>query len=617
MKEMTKILLVGVNAKYIHSNLAIRSLQAYVRQQEGIEIPLMEFSINQPLDLILSEIVAKQPALLGISCYIWNEELVQKLVVAIKKILPRTLIVLGGPEVSYTSCETLNRYPADIVVIGEGETTFLELVRAYQGAPATPDFGGIGGIAVRTPAGICQTPSAPPLPLAKLPFVYGEGETLADLTHRIIYFEASRGCPFSCSYCLSGQAGLVRSLPLPQVYEALDFFLTHRVRQVKFVDRTFNAKPAEALAIWEYLAEHDNGYSNFHFEISASRLDLASIAFLQTVRVGLFQFEMGVQSTHADTLRAIRRSDDLKPLKQIMPVLRQNQNIHLHLDLIVGLPLEGYEQFATSFEDVFALGPHQLQIGFLKLLKGSSIREEADRYGIVAHHHAPYEVLYTEELSYEQVVLLKIVAQMVDIFHNSGRFQYTMAYLQGLFQTVFACYEALALFYQKREDHLRPHTKLSHYDLLHDFFCSLEAKKGDHQTFCYLVKLDLCRHEKVKTLPTWLSEYTLFADYRSQIYAFYEQEENRARYLSSYGDCNVKQLYRQAHIEVFPFDPMKSLDLSAQTPNERASDPHTAILFDYHSRDLIGNATTHRITLPTTNKESRWISNNNQTTEKK
>lgn len=593
-----QVRLVAINAKYIHSNLAIRSICAYVRQEAGIDIPLMEFSINQPLELMLSQIMAESPDLLGISCYLWNEELVRKLVVSIKKIRPQTVIVLGGPAVCYTAEKTLANCPADIVVTGEGEALFLALVRAYHENPTTPDFSGIAGTVCRTAFGEVSTLPAEPatlVPLSSLPFVY-EQDTLNDLSHRILYFEASRGCPFCCTYCLSGQGNSVRFLPLPQVCQALDFFLKHRVRQVKFVDRTFNANPNDAYLIWEYLATQDQGETNFHFEIGASLLDDRSIALLQTVRAGLFQFEIGVQSTHPPTLRAIRRKEDLPTLKRVMPALLQRQNIHLHLDLIVGLPLEGYEQFSRSFEEVFSLAPHQLQIGFLKLLPGSALRAQADQYGIVAEDHPPYEVLYTDVMSYEEIVRLKIVAQMVETFHNTGRFQDAMGYLQQLFPTVFLCYEAMARFYQDRDEHLRPHTKLFQYELLHGFFCSLN--RGEHSIFCGLLKLDLYRHEKAKTLPSFLSAYDLFPAYRSQIYAFYEQAENRSRYLSAYADRTVKQLYRQAHLEVFPFDPLVVRNQRWPSDPQEIPAVHTAILFDYERRDLLGNATIHKVTLP-------------------
>lgn len=574
-----RILLAGINAKYIHTNLAIRSLRQYAQADGAANIMMAEFTINQSLEQILSELVSAQPDVLGVSCYIWNYEMVRKLVPEFKKILPATLVCLGGPEVSYHPAEVLQQTHADVVVIGEGEQTFCRLLRAYQ---LQYSLQTVDGICYRTSTGIRATPPAAPLDLAQLPFVYEQEDRLP--AHQILYFESMRGCPFRCTYCLSGNTKeQVRFLPLEHVCRAMQFFLDHRVRQVKLVDRTFNCIKSYAMAVWRYLAAHDNGYTNFHFEIAGELLDDQMLAFLQDLRAGMVQLEIGVQSTNPETLAAIRRNYRADKLRSVVDRLLEGNNIHLHLDLIAGLPLESYAQFAQSFEAVFALAPHQLQIGFLKLLRGSAVREQQDLYGIVCADYAPYEVLYTAAISYQELQRLKIIAQMVELFHNSNRFIHLETYLQSLFSTAFAFYESLAGFYRAHGYHLRPHTKMGYYTILHEFFIWVD--QGDLQTFRQMATLDLYSHEKLPTPPEWLAKSNDESD-RERIYQFYQIEHNLDTYLPQYRGLTTKQIYRQAHIEIFSVNPWTGIS------------GITAVLFNYKQRDLVGNATMHVVTLP-------------------
>ena len=576
---MTTSLLVGINAKYIHSNLAIRSIRDYGKQHFNLSIELAEYTINQQPDFILAQIYQNMPKILGFSCYIWNYELIKRLVSELKKLLPDTFIFLGGPEVTYDPEQVLSSTKADCVVIGEGEKSCGELIRALlTGKPLST----VAGIAFRESGKVSLTPSGPPLSMSELPFVYDQ-ENLSDLEHRIIYYESSRGCPFRCQYCLSGEGNQVRFLPLSEVYRHLDFFLAHNVRQVKFVDRTFNCNKQYAMSIWKYLQEHDNGVTNFHFEIAAELLDEDTIAFLQTIRKGFFQFEIGVQSTNPKTLEHIQRITKIDLLRDIIKKLQKNQNIHLHLDLIIGLPYEGYQRFGKSFDDVYALSPDQLQVGFLKLLKGSGLYRNREKYGIVSSDYAPYEVLYTDDLSYAELLKLKMVEEMVEVYYNSNRFRLLLSYLTSFYSSPFRFFEGLASFYQKEGHHLRAHSNLEYYTILYQYFRTI--RKGSKEQFQQYALFDLYSHEKAKRLPEWLDN-SAQEIYKKRIYRFYENKDNILRYLPQYAQMDEKQIYRSAHIQVFHASPF--------TGEKKV----TPVLFNYKNCDLLGNAAHTVIELP-------------------
>ncbi|WP_195542696.1 B12-binding domain-containing radical SAM protein [Massiliimalia timonensis] len=564
-----KTLLVGINAKYIHSNLAIRYLKEYAQSRGVSGICLAEFTINQRPEQILPEIFKECPDVIGFSCYIWNFSIVCRLAAELKKVLPQAFIFFGGPEVSYNAAQVLERTSADLVVHGEGEETVFRLLQALE---SKAPLQSIPGIACWVEGSISENPDMPPISMDDLPFVY---HNMTELEHKIIYFESSRGCPFSCQYCLSCNDHNVRFMSLPKVFRALDFFLSQKVRQVKFVDRTFNCDKQYAMSIWQYLAEHDNGITNFHFEIAAELLDGEILSFLKTVRRGQFQFEIGVQSTYPPTLKAIRRITKLSLLRHIVGELKQGDNIHLHLDLIIGLPLESYEQFQQSFNDVYSLSPDQLQVGFLKLLKGSGLYETASQYGIVCSEFPPYEVLYTRELPYEKLLKLKMLEEMVETYYNSGRFQQLISYLVGLFPTPFDCFEALASFYEEQGYHLVSHSNVEYYTILYRFFQTLN--RGDSTRFQWLAKHDLYSHEKAKKIPEWLT-VSLEPEYRGCIYRFFDDPDKVANYLPQLSGTETKLICRQAHIEVFP------------SPEQEAE--RVAVLYSYRQRDLLGNAQT-------------------------
>lgn len=571
-----KTLLVGINAKFIHSNLAIRYLKYYAEQKLNLHINTREFTINHQLKFILREIVKEKPDVLGFSCYIWNYELIKKLVYELKKLMPETLIILGGPEVSYDSRQVIKATRCDVVVCGEGELPFTKLLERLSKSESYTD---IEGIACCDQYKIVRNAPGKPIPLDEIPFVYHDFDKLEN---RIIYYESTRGCPFRCQYCLSSDSGGVRFLSLERIFHDLSIFLNANVRQVKFVDRTFNCNKQHAMAIWQYIMEHDNGYTNFHFEIAAELLDRSIIDYLMHARKGLFQFEIGVQSVNDDTLKAIKRRTDTTKLTQVIQHLQRGKNIHLHLDLIAGLPYEGYHSFMRSFNYVYELHPDQLQLGFLKLLKGSGLYKDAAKYGLVYTNYAPYEILKTNWLSYEEILKLQMIEEMVEQYYNSNRYQLLVRYLCSFFTSPFHFYEALAEYYESNNLHMLSHSNLETYTILWDFFQAQNI--GDPETFQWYALFDLYSHEKAKKLPEWLI-VSLKENYHDAIYAFFDKRENVEKYLSEYLDLDTKQILRSAHIEVFPFNPIT---------NEEGITP---ILFNYRNCDILGNAKYHMITL--------------------
>lgn len=580
-----KVLLVGINAKFIHSNLAIRSLKYYAQERLAIPIDLMEFTINQQLGDILREIFLYEPEVLGISCYIWNYELVRKLIPELKALLPQCRILIGGPEVSFEPQEALTETGCDLVLCGEGEATFCELLRRLS---CGEEYDSLPGVASLDRNHGIPNPPAPPPDMDALPFVYGtDWELLRD---RIVYYEASRGCPFSCQYCLSGNDKRVRFRSLELVLRDLDCFLQAKVRQVKFVDRTFNCDKAYAMAIWKHLSEQDNGITNFHFELAAELLDGEMIAWLNTVRKGLFQFEIGVQSTNPETLAAIRRVTLPEKLTPIVQGLLQGENIHLHMDLIAGLPYESYQRFGESFDYVYSLRPAQLQLGFLKLLKGSGLRKDREKYQLRCSCSAPYEVTQSPHLNYRELLRLKMLAEMVELYYNSHRFDAEEQYLTALFTDVngqrtspFSCYEALGDFYAAEKYHQAPHSKLEYYTILRKFLQYMGL--GDLAHFEWLAKFDIYHQEKAKKLPDWLM-VSEKERYRDVIFRWFADWENRRQYLPEYEELDTRQLIRAAHIEVFPFHPLTGVPCQ------------TALLFHYRRTDLNGLAEVTEICLP-------------------
>ena len=560
-----KFLLAALNAKYIHSNLALRYLSRFQNNNQKHHVETMEFTINQRLDFIAEELFRKQPDVVLFSCYIWNVEMLRQLCPILKKIMPDCVIGFGGPEVSYESETFLRENPAvDFVMRGEGELVFTKYLEHLDaGNPAT--LGEIESLTYRQGEEIFSTPQMHPMDLALLPFPYEDD--FSDVQNQIIYYESSRGCPYHCGYCLSSVENGVRFVPLDKVLPDLQKFLDKNVPQVKFIDRTFNCKKSHAMAIWKYLHEHDNGVTNFHFEITADLIDQETIDFLKTVRKGLFQFEIGVQSTNPQTIRAINRNVDFAALSEIVQQIKDGGNIHQHLDLIAGLPYEDYDSFGCSFNDVYALHPEQLQLGFLKVLKGSMLHQKQKEFEIVYHDTAPYEVLTTHELPYADTLRLKYVEEMVETYYNSGRFLHTLAYLVPLYESPFAFFEALSQFWIRENYHYLGVSRMGLFDVLWRFV--EQNPKVDKRKLQWEMKFDIALHEKPKKLPAWLT-VTNEEQWHDKVFAFYGNPALWQKCLPHYK--SNKEAIRQTHLEVFGDEKQK------------------AVLFDYGKRDLLGNA---------------------------
>lgn len=566
MAERKHILLAAINAKYIHSNLAVYSLKAYAKKYQN-QIGLAEYTINQNPDDILKGIYRDHPEVLCISCYIWNISYVRNLIREVHKVLPDTAIWLGGPEVSYDARKVLEEHPEVTGVMkGEGEVTFLELAGFYL--EGISELAKIEGITYRDGDQIQENPWRGITDLSTIPFVYKD---LKKFENRIIYYESSRGCPFSCSYCLSSIDKKLRFRDLELVKEELQFFLDHNVPQVKFVDRTFNCKHDHAMAIWKYLIAHDNGITNFHFEVAADLLNEEEIALIRTMRPGMIQLEIGVQSTNPDTIREIHRKMDFSQVSEVVTRVQEGHNVHQHLDLIAGLPYEDYDSFGKSFCDVYQLRPQQLQLGFLKVLKGSFMYQAAPEYGCVCQSREPYEVLYTRWLPYDDVLRLKLVEEMVEVYYNSNQFGKTLRAIEKLFDNPFALYEALGAFYDKKGYMDIPHTRIRRYEILQEF---LQEYVDEEQMEYYrqLMICDLYARENMKTRPAWAKDLKA---YKRDIREFYLKEEETHEYLPEYEGYDEKQLARMTHLEQMDYDP----DTGVREP--------CWILFDYRSRDVL------------------------------
>lgn len=569
-----KIILTAINAKYIHSNLAIYSLKAYAKKYAE-HISLAEYTINQQLDEILMDIYKQKPDVLCFSCYIWNISYVETLIREIHKILPNLPIWLGGPEVSYDSEEVLRRFPEVTgVVKGEGEETFLELATYYVERKKQEYLQEIKGISYRTQDGeIVENAWREIMDLSKVPFVY---EDMTEFRNKIIYYETSRGCPFSCSYCLSSVDKCLRFRDLELVKKELQFFLDNEVPQVKFVDRTFNCKHDHALSIWKYLAEHDNGITNFHFEISADLLNEEELEFLGKMREGLVQLEIGVQSTNPKTIGEIKRTMRFDKVADAVKKVNMGRNIHQHLDLIAGLPYEDYESFGKSFNDVYALAPEQLQLGFLKVLKGSYMEEHTKEYGLVYKSLPPYEVLYTKWLSYEDVLKLKRIEEMVEIYYNSGQFSYTLEHLVGEFATPFTFFEVLGEYYEDHAFHMVSHSRITRYEILLGFIEKYVSERVE--LYREWLVFDLYLRENIKSRPVFAGENTVDKEWLSE---FYEKESKEHTYLQGYEKYDKRQLRKMTHIEKFTYDVLGN-----------GTKKDTVILFDYQNRSKLNYQAT-------------------------
>ena len=588
-----KVLLAAINAKYIHSNLGIYSLKTYGEKMlkewglaEQAEISLAEYTINHQMEQILQDIYKRKPDVIGFSCYIWNISYVKVILADIKKVLPDVKIWAGGPEVSYHGEAFLKEEPAvDLVMMGEGEITFAHFLTALLEGE---DLKQVPGLMVRNADGtFTDTGFRQVMDMSQIPFPYAFMD-MKELEHRIIYYESSRGCPFSCAYCLSSIDKKLRFRSLDLVLPELEWFLQAKVPQVKFVDRTFNCKKSHAMAIWQYIRDHDNGVTNFHFEIAADLLDKDELDLLSTMRPGLVQLEIGVQSTNEKTLEAIRRKTDIEEIREITETINSWHNIHQHLDLIAGLPWEDLESFKKSFNDVYEMEPEQLQLGFLKVLKGSYMEELIPDCDLLYSAAPPYEVLCTKWLSYGDVLELKDIEEMTEVHYNSRQFTCTLKELEKEFDTPYEMFSFMAGYYNKNHLFGISHSRIARYEILWKIIQERLEKNGKCETqgkpenggvsekleqYRDLLMTDLYLRENVKSRPTFARD---LSDSKDFVREFFQREEKTPEHLSGYEGYDSRQMAKMAHLE-----PLRD---------------GTYLLFDYKKRDPLSyNARTVRV----------------------
>ena len=588
-----KVLLAAINAKYIHSNLGIYSLKTYGEKMlkewglaEQAEISLAEYTINHQMEQILQDIYKRKPDVIGFSCYIWNISYVKMILADIKKVLPDVKIWAGGPEVSYHGEAFLKEEPAvDLVMMGEGEITFAHFLKALLEGE---DLKQVPGLMVRNADGtFTNTGFRQVMDMSQIPFPYAFMD-MKELEHRIIYYESSRGCPFSCAYCLSSIDKKLRFRSLDLVLPELEWFLQAKVPQVKFVDRTFNCKKSYAMAIWQYIRDHDNGVTNFHFEIAADLLDKDELDLLSTMRPGLVQLEIGVQSTNEKTLEAIRRKTDIEEIREITETINSWHNIHQHLDLIAGLPWEDLESFKKSFNDVYEMEPEQLQLGFLKVLKGSYMEELIPDCDLLYSAAPPYEVLCTKWLSYGDVLELKDIEEMTEVHYNSRQFTCTLKELEKEFDTPYEMLSFMAGYYNKNHLFGISHSRIARYEILWKIIQERLEKNGKCETqamaenvniseklelYRDLLMTDLYLRENVKSRPTFARDLSSSKDF---VREFFQKEEKTPEHLSGYEGYDSRQMAKMAHLE-----PLRD---------------GTYLLFDYKKRDPLSyNARTVRV----------------------
>lgn len=561
---MNKFLLVAINSKYIHSNLAVYCLKAATAYSDKVYI--RKFTINNQLEDILKNIYLEKPDVIGISCYIWNINYVKELLPELNKVLPGVKIWLGGPEVSYNTEEYAGRYENVAGVIkGEGEAVFKELMDCYMEG-REKDIPFIPGITTVSDGKIIDNPCTLVYDMSDsvMPY-YAAGYKEDDYKNKIIYYESSRGCPFSCSYCLSSVDKHLRFRNTELVLTDLKVFLDNKVALVKFVDRTFNCNREHSRKILRFIRDNDNGITSFHFEIAADILEDEDIRIMNSLRPGLIQLEIGVQSTNQDTIKAIHRVMNLDKLRNNVAAIRKCRNIHMHLDLIAGLPYEDINSFRKSFNDIYDMKPDNLQLGFLKLLHGSLMREEKDKYGIVARDIPPYEVLYTKYLSYDDILKLKQVEKVLDMYYNSNMFVLSVRYLSGSFDDSFAMYELLSECFERRYSDGSLPSRNGKFELLYDFAGDY-LNEHDMMVFGEMLRFDMYLRDNVKSLP--------------ECFAFNKDESLRAKKYSG-----EHKLTKAEHIEIFKINPVEYRD------NGNVVCGDTVIYFDYLIRDYDNNAT--------------------------
>ena len=563
MIETMKILLNAINAKYIHSNLAVYSLRAYAKEYRE-HIRLLEYTINNRVEEILEGIYKEHADVICFSCYIWNIAYVKELIEELKKLCPSTPIWVGGPEVSYEVETLLAENPGiDGVFIGEGEHTFKKVCRCYIEAEESEreeELLRVPGIAYRKrDKTVAFTGMAEPVDMSAIPFCY---EDMEQFKNKIIYYESSRGCPFSCSYCLSSIDKKMRFRDIELVKKELGFFIEQEVPQVKFVDRTFNCSHTHAMEIWRFIKEKDLGKTNFHFEVAADLLTEEELEYIAGMRPGLIQLEIGVQSTNDVTIQEIHRTMDLEKLKAVVRRIQAPGNIHQHLDLIAGLPYEDYQTFRKSFDEIYDLKPEQLQLGFLKVLKGSYMFEHAREYGLIYQSKPPYEVMKTNWLSFDEVLKIKQVEEMLEVYYNSHQYEVTMKILEQFFDSGFEMFQKMGEFYEMQGYFHLKHTRIRRCEILLEF-----AKEyvTDMRMLEQSLTFDLYYRENMKSRPAFATDLEPYKEISRKV-------------------CKKG---KQSHLEPFtyrfPTEQERSIEKLPESCNEYF------VLFDYEHRNPLTN----------------------------
>ncbi|KDR96029.1 Radical SAM superfamily enzyme YgiQ, UPF0313 family [Peptoclostridium litorale DSM 5388] len=544
------VLLVAINSKFVHTNLAVRYLEKACYDIADVDI--LENSINTDKNIVLKNIYLKKPDIICFSCYIWNIDYMLEIAGNIKKVMPEVHILFGGPEVSFDPEKImLENSFIDLVLSGEGEESLRELIMCMKGRG---DYESIDGLTFRKREDVVK--NAPRELINDMGSVRSPYEDMdeGEYKDKIIYYESSRGCPFNCQYCMSSTIRGVRNFPLERVKKELKEFVDANVKQVKFVDRTFNANRDRTLEMIAFLKENDNGYTNFHFEVAAHIMDDELIRALSDSRRGLFQIEIGIQSTNPNTLAEICRSQDFGRIRHVVGTIAKCQKVHQHVDLIAGLPYEGYESFARSFDDVFSIGADHVQLGFLKLLKGSPIREnQISKHGYEFSSKPPYEILSNKYIGFGEILRLKEIEEILELYWNSRGFSKSCTYVIENFysESPFRFFEDFSRYWSDRGYFEVGHSRNALYEMFSGFY---EFRIGNNmELFRELLRHDYMASAKASAAPKALGGYDI-ACFKGRCYEFVSSPENVSKYMGMYSGLDSKGILRKIRIEAFSYD---------------------------------------------------------------
>ena len=573
------VILSTLNSKYIHSNLAIRYLKEYVR--DIVEVELVEFTINQNLDEISGELFKMNPDLIGFSTYIWNVKEILEIIERLKIVNPDLKILLGGPEVSYDGYELLLNNPGiDFVIAGEGEETYKELI---QGRPLE-EIKGLAfrrgeKIKVNIPRPLIKDINSIPSPYINIGDEY---------RNKIVYYETSRGCPFNCKFCLSSTIRGVRYMNIERVKEDIDSLIDAGVKQVKFVDRTFNSNKKFSKAVMEHIISRDPKEVNFHLELTAHLIDDEQLEFLEDIKEGLFQFEIGVQSTNPQTIEAIGRTTDIEYLKKVSSKIKSFKNIHQHLDLIAGLPYENYNSFSKSFNSIYEIKPEKIQLGFLKLLKGSEIRQMSEKYGYKFLDKPPYEVLENFYISYGELLKLKDIENIVEKYYNEAYFENSLDFIiKNNFHSAFLFYEDFADYWDKKDLFKVSHKRNTLYTILQDYF--LYKDLPDFELFSDILRFDYLSNNDNKGIPKEIESKKQIGN--KDMHKLLKDKNLLDDILESEKNTATKKLLLKTSISCFSYDILEVIK-----SDFRKTEKIERVILFYYKNGVINRSSTYDVT---------------------